>query len=132
MPLMRDVPTVDVTVDGDTYTLKTALTFFEREQTDKSNVMKIQLPFGKVERREVRDNDLVDMVMDTAGLALIRLKTWLVRWSHSDKLISANIRCIPPHHADALFEKIQELEESQRGAQENTTLGEPSNSSSDQ
>lgn len=113
MPLVPLVPpTEDVEIEGDIYTIKTMLTSYERDQTDAMQAWKIQMPFGKVEKN-IRPEEMVDIVMDKAVANLRALRIWLVRWSHPEPLIAENIRRIPPSHQQAILERVEELGKAQ-------------------
>lgn len=127
MPLMpKNSPTVELEIDGDTYTLKTYLTFAEREETSEMQAFKLRMPYNKVERGKIDQAQMVDVVPDFLALKLRKLQIWIVKWSHNEPLVSANLRRLPPAHADAILAKIAELEaQGQRGIQEDSPL-EPS------
>jgi len=133
MPLIpRDGgPTVDIEVDGDIYTLKTMLSFYEREQIS-SRAMKMQIPYGRVKETDIKEDDVVDVVLDTAELKHKKISLWLRRWSHDEPCNSNSIRRLPLHHAEAILKKIQELEKVLDGVKENSPLEKSSNGLSEQ
>lgn len=125
-------PTEEIVIDGDSYTIKTMLTAFERDQTRPEQSYKIQMPYGKLENRDnIRPDDMVDVVLDTAVANLRKLKVWLVDWSHPEKLNAQSLRRLPPRHAQMLLDRIEELEEEQDGPGPDSPLVISANGSSE-
>lgn len=132
MPLVpRTVGTETLTMpDGDQYTIKTLLSWFEREQSAPINGFKLQMPYGKT-KKELQDDEMVDVVPNTAQAQLRKLALYLVGWSHPEPCSSEYMRRIPKDHFDRIIERIEQLEEIQDGPAATSEVGKSSNGSSE-
>ncbi len=131
MPLIsRTVPTETLTMpDGDQYHIKTMLSWFEREQSAPINGFKLQMPYGKT-KKDLQDDEMVDVVPNTASAQLRKLALYLTGWSHPEPCNSEYMRRIPKAHFDQIIARIEELEAIQDGPSEESELGKSSNGSS--
>lgn len=132
MPLLpRTVAAERITMpDGDWYEIKTLLSGFEREQGAPINGFKMQMPYGKT-KENLADDEMVDVVPNTANAELRKISLYLVRWSHPDECKSEQMRRIPKSHWDKLLERIEELEKIQDGPAPESEAGKHSNGSSE-
>ncbi len=128
MPLVpRTVPTERLTMpDGDWYEVKTMLSWFEREQSAPINGFKLQMPYGKT-KENLHDDEMVDVVPNTANAQLRKLALYLTGWSHPDECKSEQMRRIPKTHFDKIIERIEQLEEVQDGPSAASDVGKSSN-----
>jgi len=107
MPLLPDiVPTRDIVIDGDTYTIKTMISGFERDQIRQAG-FKMQIPRDKLE--STNPDDMLDGKMNTAEMNLLKKKIFLKSWSHSVPMSASNMRRMPAHHDDLVLEEIDDI-----------------------
>lgn len=131
MPLVaRIVPAERLTMpDGDWYEIKTMLSWFEREQSAPINGFKLQMPYGKT-KKDLQDDEMVDVVPNTASASLRKLALYLAGWSHPEPCNSEYMRRIPKTHFDLIMERIEQLETLQDGPTVTSEVGKSSNGSS--
>lgn len=111
MPLIDLNETVVEEIDGDSYTLRRQIGFFEASQI-KSASLKVRTVEVRDENGRGRQKPL-EVVSDLAAGSIAKLQAWLVAWSYDEPLIEENIKRLHPKHGDRLLDRIKELEAAQ-------------------
>jgi hypothetical protein len=140
MPLTDLGGEVEVQIDGDSYWLREFVSWRAREKAGAQKgvvfyVARKDLDDGMI---NVGRDDMMPVAADaTEDVKMIRLKTWLIRWSHvkdngrPEPINERNLERLPKSHLEALLERILELEEAQDGPHEDSPLGNSAKSSSE-
>lgn len=97
--------TTSVEIDGDTYTLRRFLGFYEAVQMDQS-AFTFRFPTGW----SGEGTDSVEAVPNHAERKFARIKAYLIGWTYAEPITDDNIKRIPLAHADKLLEEIAALE----------------------
>lgn len=104
--------TEDIQIGFTTYTLKTALGWYEMQQIEQAGVRMFADGKAVKESDDIADIPLLELRLDTAEATLRRLSTWLVGSGGRDyKPIEA--KQINPAHVPVLLARIEELEAAQ-------------------
>ena len=116
---LHEIETVTVEVDGDTYTLRTQISGFERDLINQKAVT-MRMPRYKAERGD--PNEMVDVVVNQADYNQFAKKIFIKSWSHKAQITAQNLRLMLPHHDDAVMKKIREIMKEQVGESEDSPL----------
>lgn len=130
MPLLNLGGEKTVSIDGDEYTLRTVVSWVARQKCSTSKGMVFYVKRRDLENgmRDMSPEDLVPMSMDSdEDTSLLRLETWLVKWSHPDALNRKNLERLPSSHVRFLLSEIAQLEKEQDGPAPDSPLDGDSN-----
>lgn len=125
--------TVTIEIDNDSYELKRYLGWYDRRASSEMKGISLHMQWGKVQDGKVRigKNELVPVTMDAMeDVQLAKLQIWLASWSHREPINQNTLKRLPGHHADALLERIADLEAEQDGPADDSPLAVSSNGSS--
>jgi hypothetical protein len=121
---------IDAGSVGDWYEIRTMLGYHARMQADAISAMKFSLPAGRLERGQLNPDEMVQVQMNLADAAHLKLSLWLKAWSHKEDISSLTIRRIPKSHADAILNAIAVFEKIQGGPRRDGPLADTSEASS--
>lgn len=140
MPLIqKNVDLIEVTIDGDTYWLKSALGWYDAQSAGLQRGIVLHVKTGDAKRGRFftgGDDSLVPITLDgMEDATLDRLALWLEKWSHEENgkpvpLTRENIKRMEERHAQRLLRRIDQLEQGVRGPDPDSPLGTPPNGSS--
>jgi hypothetical protein len=118
---------------GDWYEIRTMLGYHARMQAESSS-MYMKLPASHLERLELGErlpsDDMVEVRLNAADAAHLRLSVWLKAWSHKEDITSLTIRRLPKSHAEAILKAIAAFEKIQGGPRKDGPLAGSSDASS--
>lgn len=95
--------------DGDRYELKEALGFRDRKRQEVETFA-FRIPDDALGEDGRVDRARIELVSRQADVDFLKIRVRLVAWSHREPITDDNVARIPPHHAEALLAKIEELE----------------------
>lgn len=130
MPLLDLGGEHEVEIDGDQYTLRKAVSWVQREKCKSSPVVYIKKK-NLDNLRDIPEDELMPMQFDSdVDLQLLRLETYLVRWSHLNsngnpvKINRGSLDRLPKSHVTRLLSEIRDLEKEQDGPADDSPLPE--------
>ncbi len=136
MPLLDLSGEKEVTIDGDSYTLRRYVSWLAREKASMSKGMVFYVSRRDMENgmANMSPDALIPMSADsTDDTKMLRLETWLIRWSHREsdgtpvRITRSALERLPRSHVRFLLSEIAELERDQDGPKENSPLDGESN-----
>ncbi len=108
MPLVNE-STERIEVGSDWYEIRCFLGWYDWQRVDEAR-KSIVLPL--LQGRLVRDGQ-VEVRIREVDFNLMRLRVRIRRWSHNEGITDENLRRLPPDHARALLNRINELEQAE-------------------
>ena len=99
--------TEELTIGNTTYTLKTALGWYETQQIEQSQFRLFADGKAVSQADDIADIPLLEIRPDTADATLKRLSLWLVDYKPIE------VKKINPAHVPVLLARIEELEAAQ-------------------
>lgn len=134
MPLLDLGGEKDVTIDDDVYTLRRVVSWTARQRCKSQMLYYVKRRDIDAGLDSIKDDDLVPMTIDTdEDVLMLRLETWLVRWSHTNpdgslvRITRKNLERLPSTHVSFLMNEIRALEREQDGPEDGSPLPDDSN-----
>ena len=130
MPLLgsrKSMETTDVVVDGDTYTLVTQISGYERDKINEASLL-LTIPRGEAVKDDP-DSQMIGRPQGSRRNFLLK-QYFIIAWSHGNIVKDSMLKDMPAHHDDAVLEAIDKIMENQNGASEDSPLEERSTPSS--